>query len=296
MTSSRPTPVRSSRSSAAPGSARALLALLLLAAPLRAHDHWIEPSTFHPAAGERVDLHLCVGHPGASEDQLRDPRHFVRFEAFGALGSQPVLGLDGKAPAGLLRAKQPGAVLVAFQSDHALVELDPSKYAAFLAQEGLADVQAERERRAETALPGRDSYARFDKALVVAGEGGSTAGFDRVVGMPLELVLETDPAAWRPGGALVLRLEFGGEPLADRQIKLVGLAAPHRTVLARTDAAGRARFDPPDAGAWCAFAVHQRRATSEQHLEGDWEGFWASFAFELGSASSAIAQSPGSQR
>jgi hypothetical protein len=97
-------------------------------------------------------------------------------------------------------------------------------------------------------------------------------------------VLETDPAAFRPGGELVLRLELEGRPLAGRQVKLMRLAAPHGTLLARTDAGGRARFRPEREGSWVASAVHQRRATPEQGLPGDWECFWASFAFELGAS------------
>lgn len=261
-----------------------LLLALLLAAPLAAHDHWIEPSSFRPAVGERIELDLRVGHPSQFERQLRDPRHFVRFESWapGATSAQPVLGLDGKPPAGLFKAKQAGVHLLAYQSDHAFVEIEPVKYAAFLREEGLDDVLAERERRGESALPGRDSYLRFDKALVRVADGGAT-GFERVVGLPLELVLASDPYAWQPEQPLRLRLELAGQPLEGRQVKLVRLTEPHMVVLARTDAQGRAEFTPPSAGPYAAFAVHQRRATPEQHLEGDWEGLWASFAFELGS-------------
>lgn len=294
---------RSSRSSRrgarTPGSALALLGVFVggtvLALPAAAHDHWIAPSTFRPAAGERVELRLLVGHPGESEEQVRDPRRSVRFESLGPDGNvQPVLGLDGKAPAGLLKAKASGVVLVAYQSNHAFVELDAAKYATYLETEGLEDVRAERERLGESALPGRDSYARFDKALLrVTGEGGS-AGFDRVLGLPLELVLESDPGAWKDGADLALRLLFDARPLEGRQIKLVRLDAPHLVVLARTDADGRARLVPPRAGRWAAFAVHQRRATPAQRLEGDWEGFWASFSFELGAPEPEAAHSPGS--
>jgi hypothetical protein len=230
-----------------------------------------------------------VGHPQEFEEQLRDPRRYVRFECFapGAESAQALLGIDGKLPAALFKAKQPGLHLLAYQSNHAFVEIEPEKYAAFLREEGLEDVLAERERRGESALPGRDSYARFDKALVRAADGPS-AGFDRVLGLPLELVLETDPFAWNGGEKLALRLELAGKPLAGRQVKLARLAAPHQVLLARTDEHGRVEFLPTMAGAVSAFAVHQRRAASEQHLEGDWEGLWASLVFELGESAAPV--------
>lgn len=285
MTSCLPIPVPSSRSRRRARSTSVLLAALVLALPLFAHDHWIAPSSFRPAVGERVELALRVGHPAEFEQQIRDPRRIVRFESWapGATSAQAVLGLDGKPPAGLFKAKQAGVHVLAFQSNHAFVEIEPEKYAAFLREEGLEDVLAERERRGESGLPGRDSYARFDKALVRVADG-PTAGFERVVGLPLELVLEVDPHAWQPEQPLHLRLELAGQPFEGRQIKLVRLSEPHLVQLARTDATGRAKFVPASAGPYAAFAVHQRRATPEQGLEGDWEGLWASFTFELGSA------------
>ena len=263
--------------------AAAASVLWLAAAPLAAHDPWIAPSSFHPALGERVELALRVGHPQEFEEQPRDPRRIVRFEfrSPGASAPQAVLGIDGKSPAGLFKAKQPGLHLLRYESDHAFVEIEPAKYADFLREEGLTDVLAERERRGESALPGRDSYARFDKALLCVADGPTT-GFDRAVGMPLELVLATDPFAWKPAEPLTFRLELAGQPLADRQVKLVRLTAPHLVELVRTDARGLATFRPPSTGPFCAFALHQRRATPERKLEGDWEGLWTSFSFELG--------------
>jgi len=258
-------------------------ALALLCVPLAAHDHWITPATFHPAPNERVDLRLCVGHPSQFEEQIRDPRRIVRFDVLGPQGTKPLPGVDGKSPAGILRARDEGLHVLAFESDHAFVEIAPEKYEQYLEDEGLSDVLAERTRRGETARPGRDSYARCDKAFVRVG-AAEPSGWERPVGLTCELVPETDPFTWKAGDELVLRLEFQGEPLADRQVKLMRLTAPFTITLARTDEHGRARFRPESAGGWVASSVHQRRATPEQGLEGDWDGWWASLTFELGAS------------
>ena len=284
---SLPTPVPSSSSSArtwAPRGLALLGACALLAGPLAAHDHWIAPSSFHPALGARVDLRLCVGHPSQFEEQLRDPRRAVRFELLGASGAKPIVGLDGRSPAGFFTTRDPGCLLLVYQSNHALAEIEPAKYAEYLESEGLEDVQHERERRGETDLPGRDSYLRCDKALLSVGDRPADEhvdGYDTVVGLPIELVLESDPALWQPRDELVLRLELEGAPLAARQVKLMRLTAPHTILLARTDEHGRARFTPDAPDGWVASTVHQRRAKPEQALEGDWEGLWASLSFEL---------------
>jgi len=259
-----------------------VLGACLLASLAAAHDHWIAPSSFRPEPGMRVDLELRIGHADAPELQVRDSRRIVSFESFGATGEGvAVLGFDGKSPAGLLRPKEPGTYLVAYQSDHAYVELEPARYAEYLKLEGLDDVAAERARRGELELPGRDSYARYDKCLLtIGGADAPRAGFDRALGLPLEIVLERDPRAAKPGEPLLVRLLFEGRPLAERQIKLVALTAPHTITLTRTDAEGRARLTPTRGGPSALFAVHQRRTTSEQGLPGDWQGFFASLTFE----------------
>jgi len=260
-----------------------LLGACLLASLAAAHDHWIAPSSFAPAVGARVDLELRVGHADAFELQPRDPRRIVRFESLPGMTGEPVrvLGVDGKSPAGLLRIKEPGTYLVVYQSDHAFAELAPAKYAEYLREEGLDDIAAERARRGELELPGRDSYARYDKCLLTVGDAPA-AGFERVLGLPLELVLESDPRTLAPETELTTRLLFEGRPLADRQLKLIALDSPHTITLARTDAEGRARLHPPAPGRHALFSVHQRRAPSELGLQGDWQGFFASFSFEVG--------------
>jgi hypothetical protein len=255
------------------------VAVAVLAGPLAAHDHWVAPSSFQPAVGERLDVRLCVGHPGEYQEQPRDPRRSARFEIVGNDGTRPIVGLDGRSPAGFFTTRAAGAVWLVYQSNHAFVEIEPATYARYLAEEGLDEVRAERERRGEAALPGRDSYLRCDKALVRIG-AAPLAGFERVLGLPIELVLESDLDA-ASATELVLRLELGQAPLGDHQVKWMRLDAPHTIALARTDGAGRVRF-PREPGRFVASAVHQRRARPEQGLEGDWEGLWASLALEVG--------------
>jgi len=268
--------------------AAVLLALLASALPLSAHDHWLEPTRFRGAPGERLDLTLCVGHPSRFEPQIRDPRRIVRFESLGPKGARALPGVDGRSPAGIFRTSEAGLYWLAYESDHAFVEIEPAKYAQYLRDEGLEEVLREREQRGESALAGRDSYARFDKALVRIGDAADE-GFARVLGMPIELVPETNPFTWERGQELVVRLELDGAPRAGQQVKLMRLAAPYTILLARTDEHGRARFTPELGGGWVASTVHQRRARPEQKLEGDWEGLWASLSFELGASAPVVA-------
>lgn len=270
-----------------------VVGLVALALPVAAHDHWIGPSSFRPEVGERLDVRLCIGHPAEFQEQLRDPRRIVRFELVGSGGVQPIVGLDGRSPAGFFATRAAGTVWLVYQSNHAFVEIEPAAYARYLEEEGLDEVRAEREKRGESALPGRDSYLRCDKALLHVGTvqtspvqtspaqigAAPLSDFERVLGLPIELVLESDPSV-RSASELVLRLELAQQPLADHQVKWMRLDVPHTIALARTDDGGRVRF-PREAGRYVASALHQRRARPEQELKGDWEGLWASLALEV---------------
>ena len=54
------------------------LALILSAAPLAAHDMWIEPSSFIPVAGQVVGLRLRVGQDFLGDPIPRDPEEADR--------------------------------------------------------------------------------------------------------------------------------------------------------------------------------------------------------------------------
>jgi hypothetical protein len=283
------------------GSSRVLGAALLvatLAAPVRAHDQWLAPSSFAPRSGERVDVHLFLGHASAPEEVPRRPERILRLELVEGDSARAIPGRDLHAPFGIVRPRASGASWLVYQSKPACVEIEPAKCLAFLAEEGLDDVGAARAAAGESEQPWRERYARFAKALLCVAATGATGsaaesqappskGFDRRLGLELELSLASDPSRWSAGEPLDIVLELDGKSLAGRQVKLVSLDGTGEPLLVRTDELGRARFQPPRGGAWGAFAVHERRAsplpsegTADEPVV-DWEGLWASLTFEL---------------
>src|SRR5688572_19703804 len=100
----------------------------LVAAPLlfgacaiaTAHEFWVEPSTFSPAPGARLDIRLCVGDGFEGWPLPRNEQRIERFETIGRSGEQPLLGIDGADPAGITRLQASGGYLVAFESKHSL--------------------------------------------------------------------------------------------------------------------------------------------------------------------------------
>jgi hypothetical protein len=243
--------------------------------PLAAHDFWIEPSTYRPAPGQLIALHQRVGASFLGDPVPRDESLLVRFAAVGPNGETPVPGAAGVDPAGLTRAPDGGTLVVAYESRGTVVELDSAKLALYAEQEGVgSQLPAGWEKR--TAL--RDRFARSVKSLLVV-RGGTTAGYDRVVGLPLEIVPLADPAALVDGGTLPVRLLFEGRPAAGIQVTALPRLDPTKTVSARTGADGRVALALPRGGEWLVKAV---KILPPHDAGSDVDSLWASLTFTTG--------------
>lgn len=248
----------------------------LLARPVLAHDFWIQASDFRPPPGVRVELSLRVGQDFGGEVLPRIDEWIVRFDYHDAGGLQPVPGELGDDPAGYLPAVRT-STLVAYQGERDGVKLKPAKFHAYLRDEGLEWVIAERERRGEADWPAREWYTRHAKALICVGEGAP--GWDFRFGLPLELEPERDPCAWRPGQSLPMRLLFRGRPIEGVLVTAYRDTDPQHKIRQRTDAEGRVSLPLDGPGVWLIKAVHMVRA-GDDDPEWDWGSYWASFTFE----------------
>ena len=243
---------------------------LMLAGPAMAHDFWIEPSSFRPAPGERVAVRLRVGENLKGDPVPRNPGRIERFAAVGPAGEAEVTGVEGVDPAGWASPAGPGLHWLVFDSNHASVEQTGPKFDAYLGEEGLERIRELR----KGSGPVKEIYSRCAKSLIRVGEG--SAGYDRELGLELELVPEKDPYALKPGEALPVRLLYRGKPLEGALV--VGMASSDARISART-AGGRASLILDRPGLWLIKAVHMIPAPPGSGAE--WESLWASLTFEL---------------
>lgn len=252
-----------------------VLLLLLAAVPASAHDFWVEPSTFHPEPGAKVALFLRSGENDVAEPVPRREARIDRFEVLGPGTKVPARGAEGRDPAGEFVPPSAGGWLAVYRSRPQSITLEPAAFEAYLREEGLDHVIAEREAKGHSRVDGREIYSRCAKALIRVGGDGS--GFDRVVGLRLELVPEADPSALGPDRLLSVRLEFEGKPLPGALVLARAKGAGDRPIRGRTDAAGRATLELPGPGPWLVTSVHMVPAPVSSHV--DWESLWASLTF-----------------
>jgi uncharacterized GH25 family protein len=255
-----------------------LLLALLGAAPAWAHDFWIEPSTFTPAPGSRVLVHLRVGQDFKGDPVPRTNARIERFAVVGPAGESPVPGIDGTDPAGFATVGSPGLYLLVFDSDRATVDLAGPKFEEYLTLEGLEKIHDLRVQKGQTALPSHEVYSRNVKSLLTVGDPADAKGYDRVLGLDLELIPGKDPSRLANGEKLPLRLLYRGQPLAGAKVVAIRKDRPIPAADARTDKKGYAELPIDGPGIWLIKAVHMIPAPRD--AKADWESFWASLTFQ----------------
>lgn len=258
----------------------ALLALLLGGlAPLGAHECWLQPSTFAPAAGDNVRLSLQIGMEFRGEARPFNPARVAALRHFSSSGVADWTGAVTAAPDFPAAFATPGTHVVTYDSQPSFIELDGEKFLEYLREEGLDHVVAERAKAGETARPGRERYQRCVKTIVQAG-GQADASYAVVTGQRLELVPVEDPAALRPGAPLRVRVLFAGQPLAGAKVRAWHRQGDKLTTLdAHTEADGTAIFTLPLAGEWMFSTVRMARVTGD--AKADWESHWGNLTFAI---------------
>jgi len=205
----------------------------------------------------------------------RDEGLLVRFATVGGDGEKRVPGVHGVDPAGLAQAPERGTLVVAYESRGSVAELTPDKMARYAEEEGVSS-QLPAGWRGKPLL--RDRFARSVKSLLVV-RGGGSAGFDRVAGLPLELVPLVDPATLGPGGELSLRLLWQGKPVPGVQVAALSRLDPAKALVGRTDGAGRVTFRLPRSGEWLVKAV---KILPAGDAAADFASVWTSLTFVAG--------------
>ena len=238
--------------------------LLLAASSAHAHDFWIEPSSFTPAAGESVALRLKVGEHFEGDAVPRRSGRIERFVARSASGERPVAGKDGADPAGQLAIRDEGTTIVAYSGRPSRIVLEGAKFETYLREEGLESVIAVRREQGRSSSAVREMFSRYVKTLLHNGPGDAV---DQPIGLRLEVVK-------RGKGFQVL---FEGNPVRNVLVVALHQGQGRKPFRARTDDRGLVAFPPFAGGVWLVKAVHM--VPAEASVVAEWESLWASVTF-----------------
>jgi len=263
-------------------------ALFFLASSAHAHEFWLLPSRFAPAIKEALTLHLAVGEQFEGETVAFGTAVVADLNLHTQAGRQ---SLQALVPPGAQNSELPlafaqkGGHLLAMDSVPYTAELSADTFSAYLREEGLESIIAQRQVKGQAQTPGRERYRRHVKTLVNVG-GTKDASFGIRTGQTLEIVPLQDPTRVRAkntSSGTTFEVLFEGKPLQSALIKawhkdgLKGTA--QLTVLrARTNAQGQATFKLPWPGTWMLSVVHMVPASDAPGM--DWDSYWGNYTFE----------------
>ena len=244
------------------------IAIMLIAAPVAAHDFWIQPARFVTATGAPLPFTLLVGHGTFRQRWGVDSARVVRFDDITATGRRDrrnVVHTQSGDDDGSLQLDTPGTHVIVLESKAALSVLPSIRFNDYLRVEGLTPALTERARTGQEDSDGREFYSRRAKALIQVtsrgkpipgGQGQVTPAsgqghVTRPTGLKLEIVPQKNPYELKPGEALPVQILYEGRPLSGATVKLNNLdfdAEPIATI--RSGADGRANFNVPLRGRW----------------------------------------------
>ncbi len=262
----------------------AAVVLLGAAAPLVAHDFWIQPLSFaYPAAPQAAPVRIFVGHGPAKERWGLPVERVVQFNSIGPDGlvdRKDRMTLNKGPFDALVQFRQNGAYVLAFQSVPTTSDLPYLRFNDYVAQEGITPIALNRRHTGTEKANGRELYSRRAKAIVQVGPvtPADIARVTRPVGLELEIVPDRHPNTLSPGDQLPVRVLFGRRALSGAMVKLTNLDDDAKPVAtARTDAAGRATFRIPARGAWQFNIVWSQVMTG--NTAADYRTIFSSLAF-----------------
>ena len=268
----------------------ALLLALCTLAPLQAHEYWFKPVPNPLPMGNTAPLVLEVGEYFEGDLVGFSVPKAAAFQRYTATGRQdlrsllparePVADLD-------LPLGTPGTHLLAFDSQPVNLALPAEKFHAYLREEGLNFVQAQREAAGLDQTPGRERFRRHVKTLIqvspAKGKRASTsvdATYAQRVGQRLEVMPLNDPLKLQLGDALRVKVLFDDQPLAGALVKAWHKQAGQTlTIRTTTSPQGVVTFNLPYAGGWMVSVVHMVPATGVPDI--DWDSFWGNLTFSL---------------
>lgn len=258
---------------------------VLWSGPADAHDYWLAPETFDPAAGSGFDVELLRGgHFVREVSRPYQPERTESFVLVTAAGTEDLRprAVEGKAPVLDDLTIGAGAALIAMERDWVDIELPDDRFTDYLHHEGLDAITALRDREGHRKVE-RECYTRALKSLVRAGNGPSGDVHSTVLGHRLEIVLLDDPHALGTGDTLRARVLWKGRPLAGAKLTTHQRPSAQRgkvsTRTVTTNDDGVAEIRLRSAGAWLLRMVHMVPCTGCKHT--DWESYWTSFSFAV---------------
>lgn len=260
---------------------RALIGIILAlcAAPLAAHEFWLEPEGYRVAPGASISARAINGENFEGVEYSYSDAAYSRSGVISPAGRAKLRGEAGQRPAVSVPGAAEGLNVIFHASPvNKLIYPGMEKFEKFLRGKKLeAALEIHRAKGFAEEKIG-ESYIRFAKALVAVGGG---AGADAPIGLPYELVALSNP--YTDGGPVRFSLLLDGKPAARAPVFVfIKQSGAVRKIWLETN--GDGQFEVPrEAGAFMVNAVRiiESNGKLKERFKTDWTTLWASLVYAI---------------
>jgi Domain of unknown function (DUF4198) len=259
-------------------------ALLLIAAPLFAHDMFLRLEQFFIAPNTTVNVRLFNGTFILSENSITPDRLndvAVVSPAGRAKLDVAVWNASGDTSVFPMRTGAAGTYVLGVSTKPRILAMTGTAFNSYLRTDGIPDELAARRAQNRLQQPSKERYEKHVKSIVQVGTIPSDA-YNTVLGYPAELVPIENPYALKLGATLSIRVLVDGKPVANQFVQYGGLSASNGRVAQRnirSDAAGLIRIPLSRTGTYYVKFINMTRMAND--AEADHSSKWASLTFAI---------------
>lgn len=258
-----------------------VIALSMFAAPLQAHEFWIDAEDFTVASGEAVTASFRNGENMVGSALSYIPAQSARFdmvvngkevEVPTRIGNNPAFNVAG-LPDGLL-------AILHETTDQSVTYTEWEKWVAFTDHKDFAFAQQAHIDRGLSQDTFRENYRRYAKALIAVGDG---SGEDRLNGLKTEIVAGLNPYTDDLSGGLPVQVFLDGVPIAEAQFEMFERDAAGQVVVTRhkADDQGRATLPMMPGRRYLIDSVQIEELEPANEGDAGWLTHWAALTFAV---------------
>jgi uncharacterized GH25 family protein len=259
-----------------------LLVVWIIILPVLAHEFWLAPAQYRAQAGEKIAISFLVGEGFKGEKWGARGKRLEKFIHHSPKKEYDLTDLaktDTSQAAIQVLFKENGTHLLAMTSSNSYIELDGEKFNAYLEEDGIEDIYAQRIQNNQKNAPAREFYSRCAKTLVQIGNK-TTSNFQKIVGTPLEIVPLQNPYTLKIGDTFSVKILFKNQILPNASIKIWHRtnSEPVKPQDVKSDAQGMVSLQLKS-GEYMISLVKMIPYTDTQ--QADYQSYWASLTFGL---------------
>jgi uncharacterized GH25 family protein len=256
------------------------LVLVGLMLGLQSHEFWLEPFKFRIKPGEAITVKFAVGESFTGEDWDLSKKLVTKMQL---IETQGISDLTAKVPAVKgtkmkITIANAGIKLIAMQSKASFIQLNGTKFNAYLEEDGIENVIEWRKRNGQDTVGAKEFYSRYAKLLVQSGSALDDT-WKKMVGHRLEIIPQQNPYTLKSGDYLTCKVLYERKPVPHTMVKVWGHVG-NKIFLqdAYTEDDGTVKFPISANGPWMVSCVRMERSKDPK---ADWESSWASLVFAI---------------